>query len=80
MNSSRICRVCGEEGHLSVKCKELYPPPDGELYTGAGCGGDDHDHDDDETLVYKLKQTSHINTLYLPKDAIYYYTKYVYIP
>ena len=51
MNSSRQCRVCGEEGHLSVKCKELYSPPDGELYTGAGCGADDHDHDD-ETLDY----------------------------
>jgi Zinc knuckle len=70
MNSSRLCRVCGEEGHLSVKCKELYSPPDGELYTGAGCGADDHDHDD-ETLAYEHWSNNILFTVSLLFSQIY---------
>ena len=45
------CMVCGENGHKSSKCSELFPPSN-EIYTGPGCGADDHDHDDESFLIY----------------------------
>jgi hypothetical protein len=57
--------VCGENGHKASKCSELFPPPD-ELYTGPGCGADDHDHDDESFITYEMQ----VKTQVYSKDDV----------
>ena len=55
MQQSRTCMACGEQGHVSSKCKQIGIPPDG-FFTGGG-GGGGHSHEDDEHCVFTSKPT-----------------------
>jgi hypothetical protein len=52
-----VCRVCGEQGHLASKCKDLHAPDSETLYQGEGCSGG-HDGEDDEKVAAKIETHS----------------------
>jgi len=70
-----VCRVCGEQGHLASKCKDLHAPDSETLYQGEGCSGG-HGGDDDEGLVAKIETNTPLRRRSIKKrtyeDAILY--------
>ena len=66
----KLCRICGEEGHLAARCKELGMPPD-ELYTGPSFPGSGEDHDHTYWITsFPFDDLQHIVQAYLTDDGI----------
>ena len=57
-----VCRVCGEQGHLASKCKDLHAPDSETLYQGEGCSGG-HGGDDDPVHTVFLDERGRIWSL-----------------